>query len=128
MRGSQGLEQRCPPGVEARTQWRWQSHPVPAVSLCVRPMALDQSPLGAGDLKARRWAGPPLPPSHCPSILGPSAPASSLPEGQVDSLLSIISSQRERFRARNQELEAVSCVPPSATLHGPEDRAEDTRV
>ncbi|XP_017895770.1 PREDICTED: protein CASP isoform X6 [Capra hircus] len=36
---------------------------------------------------------------------GPSAPASSLPEGQVDSLLSIISSQRERFRARNQELE-----------------------
>ncbi|XP_057604067.1 protein CASP isoform X6 [Hippopotamus amphibius kiboko] len=38
---------------------------------------------------------------------GPSAPASStLPEGQMDSLLSIISSQRERFRARNQELEA----------------------
>ncbi|XP_026981867.1 protein CASP isoform X4 [Lagenorhynchus albirostris] len=38
---------------------------------------------------------------------GPSAPASStLPEGQVDSLLSIISSQRERFRARNQELES----------------------
>uniref|UniRef100_A0AC11CKG8 Cut like homeobox 1 n=1 Tax=Ovis aries TaxID=9940 RepID=A0AC11CKG8_SHEEP len=36
---------------------------------------------------------------------GPSSPASSLPEGQVDSLLSIISSQRERFRARNQELE-----------------------
>ncbi|XP_058425049.1 protein CASP isoform X8 [Diceros bicornis minor] len=40
---------------------------------------------------------------------GPSAPASgSLPEGQVDSLLSIISSQRERFRTRNQELEAES--------------------
>ncbi|XP_034525851.1 protein CASP isoform X5 [Ailuropoda melanoleuca] len=38
---------------------------------------------------------------------GPSAPSSgTLPEGQVDSLLSIISSQRERFRARNQELEA----------------------
>nr|XP_044998860.1 protein CASP isoform X10 [Jaculus jaculus] len=38
---------------------------------------------------------------------GPSVPTSgSLPEGQVDSLLSIISSQRERFRARNQELEA----------------------
>ncbi|XP_023050247.1 protein CASP isoform X5 [Piliocolobus tephrosceles] len=37
----------------------------------------------------------------------PAAPASgALPEGQVDSLLSIISSQRERFRARNQELEA----------------------
>ncbi|XP_075052839.1 protein CASP isoform X6 [Mixophyes fleayi] len=28
-----------------------------------------------------------------------------IPEGQMDSLLSIISSQRERFRARNQELE-----------------------
>uniref|UniRef100_A0A8C0WYN6 CASP C-terminal domain-containing protein n=1 Tax=Castor canadensis TaxID=51338 RepID=A0A8C0WYN6_CASCN len=32
----------------------------------------------------------------------------TLPEGHVDSLLSIISSQRERFRARNQELEAES--------------------
>uniref|UniRef100_A0A4W3IFM4 Protein CASP n=1 Tax=Callorhinchus milii TaxID=7868 RepID=A0A4W3IFM4_CALMI len=31
-----------------------------------------------------------------------------LAHGQVDSLLSIISSQRERFRARNQELEAES--------------------
>ncbi|XP_018104590.1 protein CASP isoform X3 [Xenopus laevis] len=30
----------------------------------------------------------------------------ALPEGQMDSLLSIISSQRERFRLRNQELEA----------------------
>ncbi|XP_061682482.1 cut-like homeobox 1b isoform X5 [Syngnathoides biaculeatus] len=29
-----------------------------------------------------------------------------LPQGQMDSLLSIISSQRERFRCRNQELEA----------------------
>ncbi|XP_061637024.1 cut-like homeobox 1b isoform X4 [Phyllopteryx taeniolatus] len=29
-----------------------------------------------------------------------------LPQGQMDSLLSIISSQRERFRSRNQELEA----------------------
>uniref|UniRef100_A0A480IEJ1 Protein CASP n=1 Tax=Sus scrofa TaxID=9823 RepID=A0A480IEJ1_PIG len=50
---------------------------------------------------------------------GPSAPASgTLPEGQVDSLLSIISSQRERFRARNQELEAVSPVlsPPLYSL------------
>ncbi|XP_054250401.1 protein CASP isoform X5 [Indicator indicator] len=33
------------------------------------------------------------------------SPGTSFPEGQVDSLLSIISSQRERFRARNQELE-----------------------
>ncbi|XP_053562236.1 protein CASP isoform X4 [Bombina bombina] len=36
----------------------------------------------------------------------PGAVSTSLPEGQMDSLLSIISSQRERFRARNQELEA----------------------
>lgn len=39
----------------------------------------------------------------------------------MDSLLSIISSQRERFRARNQELEAVSYMLPSPTLLGPED-------
>uniref|UniRef100_A0A7N8YGT5 Protein CASP n=1 Tax=Mastacembelus armatus TaxID=205130 RepID=A0A7N8YGT5_9TELE len=35
---------------------------------------------------------------------GPSA--LNIPQGQMDSLLSIISSQRERFRSRNQELEA----------------------
>uniref|UniRef100_A0A8C9WPZ3 Protein CASP n=1 Tax=Scleropages formosus TaxID=113540 RepID=A0A8C9WPZ3_SCLFO len=35
-------------------------------------------------------------------------PQAELPQGQMDSLLSIISSQRERFRARNQELEAES--------------------
>uniref|UniRef100_A0A8B9B9U4 CASP C-terminal domain-containing protein n=1 Tax=Anser brachyrhynchus TaxID=132585 RepID=A0A8B9B9U4_9AVES len=34
-----------------------------------------------------------------------SSSGATFPEGQVDSLLSIISSQRERFRARNQELE-----------------------
>uniref|UniRef100_A0A1A8KEG8 Protein CASP n=1 Tax=Nothobranchius kuhntae TaxID=321403 RepID=A0A1A8KEG8_NOTKU len=34
------------------------------------------------------------------------SPNSELPQGQMDSLLSIISSQRERFRSRNQELEA----------------------
>ncbi|XP_067450959.1 cut-like homeobox 1b isoform X5 [Thunnus thynnus] len=34
------------------------------------------------------------------------SPHSELPQGQMDSLLSIISSQRERFRSRNQELEA----------------------
>uniref|UniRef100_A0A8C2ZX42 Protein CASP n=1 Tax=Cyclopterus lumpus TaxID=8103 RepID=A0A8C2ZX42_CYCLU len=33
-------------------------------------------------------------------------PHPELPQGQMDSLLSIISSQRERFRSRNQELEA----------------------
>uniref|UniRef100_A0A3P8WKS9 Protein CASP n=1 Tax=Cynoglossus semilaevis TaxID=244447 RepID=A0A3P8WKS9_CYNSE len=37
------------------------------------------------------------------SVLTPHA---ELPQGQMDSLLSIISSQRERFRSRNQELEA----------------------
>lgn len=36
------------------------------------------------------------------------SPHPDLPQGQMDSLLSIISSQRERFRSRNQELEAVS--------------------
>uniref|UniRef100_A0A3P9MXQ8 Protein CASP n=1 Tax=Poecilia reticulata TaxID=8081 RepID=A0A3P9MXQ8_POERE len=35
-------------------------------------------------------------------------PQPELPQGQMDSLLSIISSQRERFRSRNQELEAES--------------------
>ncbi|XP_059186672.1 cut-like homeobox 1b isoform X3 [Centropristis striata] len=35
-------------------------------------------------------------------------PHPELPQGQMDSLLSIISSQRERFRSRNQELEAES--------------------
>lgn len=40
----------------------------------------------------------------------PPSPGTALPEGQVDSLLSIISSQRERFRARNQELEGVRWV------------------
>ncbi|XP_062242677.1 cut-like homeobox 1b isoform X3 [Platichthys flesus] len=33
------------------------------------------------------------------------SPHPELPQGQMDSLLSIISSQRERFRSRNQELE-----------------------
>ncbi|XP_022623284.1 protein CASP isoform X4 [Seriola dumerili] len=33
-------------------------------------------------------------------------PHPELPQGQMDSLLSIISSQRERYRSRNQELEA----------------------
>ncbi|KAJ6655730.1 hypothetical protein lerEdw1_004783 [Lerista edwardsae] len=42
-----------------------------------------------------------------PCFLGYSpSPSAQLPEGQMDSLLSIISSQRERFRARNHELEA----------------------
>ncbi|XP_067220996.1 cut-like homeobox 1b isoform X1 [Chanodichthys erythropterus] len=36
------------------------------------------------------------------------SPHADLPQGQMDSLLSIISSQRERFRLRNQELEAAN--------------------
>ncbi|XP_053223405.1 protein CASP isoform X7 [Podarcis raffonei] len=36
----------------------------------------------------------------------PPSASTPIPEGQMDSLLSIISSQRERFRARNHELEA----------------------
>ncbi|EHB01673.1 Protein CASP [Heterocephalus glaber] len=61
---------------------------------------LPNAPLGA------------LPPAVIPShpLIPPRTcgTSGSLPEGQVDSLLSIISSQRERFRARNQELEAES--------------------
>ncbi|KAI1893709.1 hypothetical protein AGOR_G00126480 [Albula goreensis] len=38
----------------------------------------------------------------------PAASQVELPQEQMDSLLSIISSQRERFRSRNQELEAES--------------------
>uniref|UniRef100_A0A8C5JDQ0 Protein CASP n=1 Tax=Junco hyemalis TaxID=40217 RepID=A0A8C5JDQ0_JUNHY len=47
----------------------------------------------------RPWAAPELARGH------PAPPGTPFPEGQVDSLLSIISSQRERFRAKNQELE-----------------------
>uniref|UniRef100_A0A673G1G4 Protein CASP n=1 Tax=Sinocyclocheilus rhinocerous TaxID=307959 RepID=A0A673G1G4_9TELE len=36
------------------------------------------------------------------------SPQTDLPQGQMDSLLSIISSQRERYRSRNQELEAAN--------------------
>ncbi|XP_016115020.1 protein CASP-like [Sinocyclocheilus grahami] len=36
------------------------------------------------------------------------SPQTDLPPGQMDSMLSIISSQRERYRSRNQELEAAN--------------------
>lgn len=36
------------------------------------------------------------------------SPQTDLPQAQMDSMLSIISSQRERFRSRNQELEAAN--------------------
>lgn len=39
----------------------------------------------------------------------------------MDSLLSIISSQRERFRARNQELEGVCGVGRGGWLWGLQD-------
>ncbi|XP_051693927.1 protein CASP isoform X12 [Oryctolagus cuniculus] len=59
---------------------------------------------------------------------GPSAAASSaLPEGQVDSLLSIISSQRERFRARNQELEAESRLA-QRTIHALQGELDSLRA
>lgn len=48
---------------------------------------------------------------HVVSVLSSGSgvtPHPELPQGQMDSLLSIISSQRERFRSRNQELEVVS--------------------
>uniref|UniRef100_A0A9J8BEL6 Protein CASP n=1 Tax=Cyprinus carpio carpio TaxID=630221 RepID=A0A9J8BEL6_CYPCA len=38
------------------------------------------------------------------------SPQTDLPQAQMDSMLSIISSQRERFRSRNQELEANSSL------------------
>uniref|UniRef100_A0A672MJ51 Protein CASP-like n=1 Tax=Sinocyclocheilus grahami TaxID=75366 RepID=A0A672MJ51_SINGR len=42
------------------------------------------------------------------------SPQTDLPQGQMDSLLSIISSQRERYRSRNQELEANSSLQQTA--------------
>ncbi|XP_029963985.1 cut-like homeobox 1b isoform X3 [Salarias fasciatus] len=50
----------------------------------------------------------PEPIKEATAMFSGSGPTShpELPQGQMDSLLSIISSQRERFRSRNQELEA----------------------
>ncbi|XP_048224715.1 protein CASP isoform X12 [Perognathus longimembris pacificus] len=56
----------------------------------------------------------------------PSA-ASALPEGHVDSLLSIISSQRERFRTRNQELEAESRLAQH-TIHALQSELDSLRA
>ncbi|KAM4820609.1 protein CASP isoform 12-T12 [Thomomys bottae] len=58
---------------------------------------------------------------------GASASASALPEGHVDSLLSIISSQRERFRARNQELEAESRLAQH-TIHALQSELDSLRA
>ncbi|KAL2085088.1 hypothetical protein ACEWY4_018408 [Coilia grayii] len=50
----------------------------------------------------------PEPIMEATALFSGSAPQVDLPQDQMDSLLSIISSQRERFRSRNQELEAES--------------------
>ncbi|KAJ4935188.1 hypothetical protein JOQ06_016724 [Pogonophryne albipinna] len=50
----------------------------------------------------------PDPVKEASAMFSGAGPHPELPQGQMDSLLSIISSQRERFRSRNQELEAES--------------------
>ncbi|CAJ1065363.1 cut-like homeobox 1b isoform X6 [Xyrichtys novacula] len=47
----------------------------------------------------------PEPIKEATAMFAGASPHPELPQGQMDSLLSIISSQRERFRSRNQELE-----------------------
>ncbi|MBN3325422.1 CASP protein, partial [Atractosteus spatula] len=54
-------------------------------------------------------------------------PQAELPQGQMDSLLSIISSQRERFRTRNQELEAESRTLQQ-TLHALQTELDSLRA
>uniref|UniRef100_A0A8C0EXW5 Protein CASP n=1 Tax=Bubo bubo TaxID=30461 RepID=A0A8C0EXW5_BUBBB len=53
--------------------------------------------------------------------------STSFPEGQVDSLLSIISSQRERFRARNQELEGENRMMQH-TVHALQSELDNLRA
>ncbi|XP_033953374.1 cut-like homeobox 1b isoform X5 [Pseudochaenichthys georgianus] len=50
----------------------------------------------------------PDPVKEASAMFSGAGPHPELPQGQMDSLLAIISSQRERFRSRNQELEAES--------------------
>ncbi|XP_071621325.1 protein CASP isoform X10 [Heliangelus exortis] len=57
----------------------------------------------------------------------PQSPGTSFPEGQVDSLLSIISSQRERFRARNQELEGENRMMQH-TVHALQSELDSLRA
>ncbi|XP_050785052.1 protein CASP isoform X3 [Gopherus flavomarginatus] len=57
----------------------------------------------------------------------PSSPSTPLPEGQMDSLLSIISSQRERFRTRNQELEAENRMMQH-TMHALQSELDNMRA
>ncbi|XP_055513443.1 cut-like homeobox 1b isoform X10 [Leucoraja erinacea] len=55
------------------------------------------------------------------------SPSSEVPQGQMDSLLSIISSQRERFRARNQELESDHRMMQQ-TLHALQSELDNLRA
>uniref|UniRef100_A0A8C3KNA6 Protein CASP n=1 Tax=Calidris pygmaea TaxID=425635 RepID=A0A8C3KNA6_9CHAR len=57
----------------------------------------------------------------------PPSPGTSFPEGQVDSLLSIISSQRERFRTRNQELEGENRMMQH-TVHALQSELDNLRA
>lgn len=57
----------------------------------------------------------------------PPSPSAPFPEGQVDSLLSIISSQRERFRARNQELEGENRMMQH-TVHALQSELDNLRA
>ncbi|KAJ7407310.1 protein CASP-like protein [Willisornis vidua] len=57
----------------------------------------------------------------------PPSSGTSFPEGQVDSLLSIISSQRERFRARNQELEGENRMMQH-TVHALQSELDNLRA
>ncbi|XP_030328031.1 protein CASP isoform X6 [Strigops habroptila] len=57
----------------------------------------------------------------------PPSPGTAFPEGQVDSLLSIISSQRERFRARNQELEGENRMMQH-TVHALQSELDNLRA
>ncbi|NWR76736.1 CASP protein, partial [Centropus unirufus] len=57
----------------------------------------------------------------------PAPPSTAFPEGQMDSLLSIISSQRERFRARNQELEGENRMM-QRTVHALQSELDNLRA
>uniref|UniRef100_UPI00398E9335 protein CASP-like isoform X6 n=1 Tax=Pristiophorus japonicus TaxID=55135 RepID=UPI00398E9335 len=70
----------------------------------------------------------PEPIKEATALFAPSSsPTSELPQGQMDSLLSIISSQRERFRARNQELESDNRMMQQ-TLHALQSELDNLRA
>ncbi|XP_062363247.1 protein CASP isoform X8 [Cinclus cinclus] len=57
----------------------------------------------------------------------PPSPGTSFPEEQMDSLLSIISSQRERFRAKNHELEGENRMLQH-TVHALQSELDNLRA